>query len=102
MRVGSPTADDSVSDCCSDIFGSFLKGYRDSSMDIAIIKVNAQQKYFPQIEDIGVVNGQHEVTAAEAATGTFPGNKPGNTINYFEAVNKTIGRGQNDWMRLFM
>lgn len=27
---------------------------------------------------------------------------PGNTINYFEAVNKTIGRGQDDWMRLFM
>ena len=79
MRVGSPTADDSVSDCCRDIFGSFLKGYRDSTMDIAIIKVEAKQTYYPQIEDIGVVNGQHEVTAAEAVTGTFPVRKRGRT-----------------------
>jgi feruloyl esterase len=27
---------------------------------------------------------------------------PGNTVNYFDAVNKTIGKGQDDWLRLFM
>jgi hypothetical protein len=91
MRVGSPTADDSVSDCCRDIFGSFLKGYRDASMDIAIIKVEAKQTYYPQIEDIGVVNGQHDITAAEAATTTFPVRKRGRTTRVTGGTVQGIG-----------
>lgn len=27
---------------------------------------------------------------------------PGNTVNYFEAVTKTMGTGQDEWMRLFL
>jgi feruloyl esterase len=27
---------------------------------------------------------------------------PGNTVNYFEAVTKTMGNGQDEWVRLFM
>jgi len=27
---------------------------------------------------------------------------PGNTINYYDAVVKTMGRGQEEWVRLFM
>ena len=31
-----------------------------------------------------------------------PGPAPENTINYYEAVNKTLGGKQDDWMRLFL
>ncbi len=31
-----------------------------------------------------------------------PGPAPENTINYYEAVNKTLGASQDDWMRLFL
>ena len=31
-----------------------------------------------------------------------PGPAPENTINYYEAVNKTLGGRQDDWMRLFL
>ena len=27
---------------------------------------------------------------------------PGNTVNYFDSVNKTMGKGQDNWLRLFM
>jgi len=33
---------------------------------------------------------------------TDPGPAPENTINYYEAVNKTLGGKQDDWMRLFL
>jgi len=31
-----------------------------------------------------------------------PGPAPENTINYYEAVNRTLGGKQDDWMRLFL
>jgi feruloyl esterase len=31
-----------------------------------------------------------------------PGPAPENTVNYYEAVNKTLGGKQDDWMRLFL
>ena len=31
-----------------------------------------------------------------------PGPAPENTINYYDAVNKTLGSRQDDWMRLFL
>jgi feruloyl esterase len=31
-----------------------------------------------------------------------PGPAPENTVNYYEAVNKTLGGRQDDWMRLFL
>jgi feruloyl esterase len=31
-----------------------------------------------------------------------PGPAPENTINYYEAVNRKLGAGQEDWMRLFL
>jgi hypothetical protein len=79
LRVGQPTGDDSVTKCCRGIFGKYLKGYRDATMDAAIIRLEPQAEYYEQIEDIGATNSDHDITPAEAATLTFAVRKRGRT-----------------------
>lgn len=79
LRVGQPTGDDSVTKCCRGIFGKFIKGYRDATMDAALVRLEAQTEYYEQIEDIGPTNGDHPITTPEAQTGTYAVRKRGRT-----------------------
>ena len=79
LTVGQPTPDDSVTKCCRGIFGTFLKGYRDSTMDAAAVRFELGTEYYAQQEDIGVVTGDHAITTAEAATLTYNVRKRGRT-----------------------
>jgi hypothetical protein len=65
--------------CCRGIFGKYLMGFRDATMDAAVIRLEAKSEYYLQIEDIGATNGDHQVTTAEAATGTYEVRKRGRT-----------------------
>jgi hypothetical protein len=91
MRVGQPTGQDSVTNCCKGIFGAFLKGYRDATMDAAIIKLDAKQEYYPQIEDVGALAGDHQISAAEAATLTYAVRKRGRTTRLTGGTIQAIG-----------
>jgi hypothetical protein len=79
LRVGQPTGDESVTKCCRGIFGKFLMGFRDATMDAAVIRLEAKTEYYLQIEDIGITNSDHAITAAEAQTGTYLVRKRGRT-----------------------
>lgn len=93
LAVGQPTSDDSCTKCCRGIFGSFLKGYRDATMDAVAIAFEKGTEYYAQIEDIGVVNSDHAITVAEAATLTYPVRKRGRTTRVtggtVQAINAT-------------
>jgi len=77
MEVGQPTPSHSAWGCCDNVFGFYLSGARDASMDAAAIALLAKQDYYAQIDDIGVIAGTHDVTTAEAATGTYSVRKRG-------------------------
>jgi hypothetical protein len=96
IRVGQPSHRDSVTKCCRAIFGSFTKGYRDDTMDAALIRLEAKAEYYAEIEDIGVVDDEHDVTPQEAATLTYNVRKrgrttrvTGGTIQALNAVHKS-------------
>jgi len=79
MRVGQSKAEESCSKCCDQMFGKFLLGFRDATMDAAAILLDPKTEYYQQIEDIGITNGDYEITEAEAKTGTYLVRKRGCT-----------------------
>ena len=79
LRVGQPTGDDSVTNCCRGIFGRYLMGFRDATMDAAVVRLEAKAEYYLQIEDIGITNGDHAITLQEAQTGMYQVRKRGRT-----------------------
>lgn len=79
LRVGQPTGDDSCTKCCRGIFGKFLKGYRDATMDAALVRIEAKAEYYEVIQDIGETNGDHDITDPEAHSGTYQVRKRGRT-----------------------
>lgn len=90
-RAGQPTGQPSFSGCCKGIFGGYLKGYRDATMDAAIIKLDAKAEYYPQIEDIGPLAGSHDITTAEAQTLNYSVSKRGRTTRLTGGTIQGIG-----------
>jgi hypothetical protein len=52
-------------------------GVNDKVMDAAIIRIEPDFDWLPAIKEIGFVTGMHDVTVAEAATGTYQVRKRG-------------------------
>ena len=102
LKVGQPTSEDSVTKCCRGVFGTFLKGYRDNTMDAAAVLFEKDTEYYPQIEEIGVVNSDHAITVAEAATLTYPVRKRGRTTRLtggtIQAIGAVHGSGISGYM----
>jgi len=100
--VGQPTPDDSVTKCCRGVFGTFLKGYRDNTMDAAAVRFEKDTEYYPQIEELGPVNSDHSITLPEAATLTYPVRKRGRTTRLtggtIQAVNAVHASGLSGYM----
>jgi hypothetical protein len=77
-RVGQPDTEGSLSGCCSGAFGTYRAGYYDQQIDTALIELDGGTEYFADVEEIGVLKGTtHDITAAEAATGTYQVRKRG-------------------------
>lgn len=96
--VGQPTADDSVTKCCRGVFGAFVKGYRDNTLDAAIALIERGTEYYPQIEEIGVIAGDHDVTQAEALTLTYQVKKRGRTTRLTGGTIQSINTiNTNGW-----
>jgi hypothetical protein len=91
LLVGQPTPEDSVTPRGRGVFGTFLKGYRDATMDAAAVVLEEGTEYYPQIEDIGVVNSEHAITLAEAATLTYAVRKRGRTTRLTGGTVQAIG-----------
>lgn len=90
-RAGQPTGQPSFSGCCKGVFGGYLKGYRDATMDAAIIKLDAKMEYYPQIEGIGPLAGSHDITPAEAQTLAYSVSKRGRTTRLTGGTIQGIG-----------
>lgn len=90
-RAGQPTGQPSFSGCCKGVFGAYLKGHRDATMDAAIIKLDAKTEYYPQIEDVGPLAGSHDITTAEAQTLTYSVKKRGRTTRLTGGTIQGIG-----------
>lgn len=76
-RVGQPDGVSSCSDCCDDIIGGVHDAQCDSDVDLALVKLSGGMKWLAEVEGIGLVAGQHNITAAEGASGTFQVKKRG-------------------------
>jgi hypothetical protein len=81
-RVGQPT-DTICSECCkccNDRIGKVIQARLD--LDVALVQLDGGLQYLAQIQDIGltgVVSGTHDVTDAEANSGTYSVSKRGRT-----------------------
>lgn len=91
LRVGQPTGDDSSTKCCRGIFGRYIKGYRDATMDAALVRVEAKTEYYAEIEGIGVIDGDDVVTLAQASTLTFRVRKRGRTSGLTGGTIQSVG-----------
>jgi hypothetical protein len=90
-RVGQPTDQDGPTKCCSDLFGTFAGGARDTIRDAALVQLDPDTEWMVDIVEIGPVSGTHTVTAAEAAPLNYRVRKRGErtrlTGGIVEAVN---------------
>src|SRR5436305_11588692 len=66
-RMGQPTDQDGPTKCCSDLFGTFVAGGRDTIRDAALIQLDGGTEWLADIVEIGPPTGIHTVTPAEAA-----------------------------------
>lgn len=77
-RVGQSENFDSSTKCCSHLFGTHVKGFRDAVADCAAIKVDGGQTWRAEIEQIGPVRGiAVPLTAADAQSHTYQLRKRG-------------------------
>ncbi|HEX3480804.1 MAG TPA: hypothetical protein VHT91_37565 [Kofleriaceae bacterium] len=97
LEVGQPKPSHSSWNCCRGVFGDYLTGVRDASMDAAAIVLFGQQEYYAQIDELGVVTGTHDVTQAEANGGSYAvrkrGSGTGQTGGNMHAINLTSTDG---------
>lgn len=84
-RVGQPlnSFGSSCSHCCNRQFGHIIDARL--HLDTAIIQLEPGQKYKADIEEIGFVTGDHEVTADEAMS-SYPVKKRGRTTGLKNAT----------------
>lgn len=92
-RLGQPDAESSPTKCCSNLIGTFAGGGADQTRDAALIQLDPGSQWLAEIVGIGAVTGTHTVTAAEAATLTYPvrkrGSRTGLTGGTVESINTT-------------
>jgi len=96
-RVGQPTNEASSTKCCSDQFGVFAAGSRDTTRDAALVQLDPGTQWLAEVAGIGRLTGTHDITVAEAATQTYPVRKRGQrtrlTGGVVEAINTTHTTG---------
>jgi hypothetical protein len=65
MQVGQPDASfgSPCSHCCSHRIGKVIASKTD--VDVAVVQLDAGQKWIPEIEGLGLVTGTHPITPAE-------------------------------------
>jgi hypothetical protein len=76
-KVGQPTGDGSVTDCCSDLIGVYSGGGMTDDRDEALVRLDPGQQWVADIQEIGAVAGKHALTQAEALPGTYKVRKRG-------------------------
>jgi len=76
-KVGQPTGEGSVTDCCNDLIGAYAGGGKDDDRDEALIRLDPGIQWVAEIEQIGTVPGKHALTQAEALPGTYKVRKRG-------------------------
>lgn len=95
--VGQPTKESSSTKCCSDTFGVFVAGSKDTVRDAALVQLEPGTQWLAEVEGIGRLTGTHDITVAEAATQTYPVRKRGArtllTGGVVEAINTTHTTG---------
>jgi hypothetical protein len=92
LKAGQPTPDESCTDCCSNLIGKFLWGvYADDSIDVALIQLDPGLEWQATIEEIGLITGSHDLTVAEAASGTYQIRKRGITTRLTGGILQSIG-----------
>jgi hypothetical protein len=94
-RCGQPTKYDSVTKCCSDQFGTYVKGARDAVRDAAIAKLDPGQVWRAEVEGIGPVDSiAVPPTPQDAQSHTYQLRKRGATTRLtggtVEAVNSSV------------
>lgn|GEM_PF-573817 len=94
-RVGQPTNKDSITGCCSDIFGTFKAGEDGAHVDAAIVQLDNGMQWKAEVAEIGVLKGCHTVTVAEASSGTYAVRKRGSTTRLTGGVVESIGNVSN-------
>jgi hypothetical protein len=92
MKVGQPTADESCTGCCNDVFGKFFWGiYAHDSIDVALVRLDPGAEWQATIDEVGLVTGQHDVSVAEAATLTYSIRKRGVTTRLTGGQVQAVG-----------
>ncbi|MEV4052830.1 hypothetical protein AB0J55_16740 [Amycolatopsis sp. NPDC049688] len=96
-QVGNPTNSTSSTKCCDDTFGVFVAGSKDTVRDAALVQLRPGTQYLAEVVGIGRLTGTHDITVAEAATGTYQVRKRGArtllTGGVVEAINTTHTTG---------
>lgn len=96
-KVGQPTNTSSSTKCCSDTFGVFVAGSKDTVRDAALVQLSPGTQWLAEVVGIGRLTGTHDITVAEAATQTYAVRKRGArtllTGGVVEAINCTHTTG---------
>jgi hypothetical protein len=59
------------SPCCSKVIGNVLRIVLNANLDGSVALLKPGTEILPEVEDIGVISGTHDITQAESNSGTF-------------------------------
>ena len=89
-RVIQTAADGSGLDGANPV-GYVTVAANDATRDVALIRLEPEQKWLPAIKEIGFVRGKHDVTVLQAATQTYPVKKFGARTGLTTGVVVSLG-----------
>jgi hypothetical protein len=105
MKVGQPTPDESMTGCCSSVFGKFAAGHFDSvpvqPLDAAVIRLDPGTKWLAEIKNIGPVRGKNNIDVLQATSLKYHVRKRGIATLVTGGIVQAIGvegtDGQRSW-----